>query len=90
MGAVLLQRNCFNFMGEVMDMRTQRDSTQLFDELEHIIAEQDEQITSLQKQIHKLATQVVATNRSIGAALVALQLGTSLDVRAAIEILRKG
>ena len=89
MGAVLLRRGLFNFMGEAMDMRTQRDSTQLFDELEHIIAEQDEQITSLHKQIHNLSTLATARSRAIGAALAALQLGTSLDVRAAIEILRK-
>ena len=67
-----------------------RESTQLFDELERIIQEQDEQIKALHKQIHHLAGEVVSMNRSIGAALAALTAGAELDVAAAIEILRKG
>ena len=67
-----------------------RESSQLFDELERIVAEQDEQINALHKQIHHLAAEVVSMNRSIGAALAALQTGTALDVAAAIAILRKG
>ena len=67
-----------------------RDSTQLFDELERIVVEQDEQIKSLHKQVHHLAAEVVSMNRSIGAALAALTANGSLDVLAAIEILKKG
>jgi t-SNARE complex subunit (syntaxin) len=67
-----------------------RESSQLFDELERIVAEQDEQIKVLHKQVHHLAGAVVSMNRSIGSALAALTAGAELDVAAAIEILRKG
>jgi len=66
-----------------------RESTQLFDELERIVVEQDEQIKALHKQVHHLAAEVVSMNRAIGAALAALQAGQKLDVVAAIAILRK-
>jgi t-SNARE complex subunit (syntaxin) len=74
-------------MNSVKEMR---ESTQLFDELERIVIEQDEQIKSLHKQIHHLAAEVVSMNRAIGSALAALTAGQKLDVVAAIEILRKG
>jgi t-SNARE complex subunit (syntaxin) len=72
-------------MNSVKEMR---ESSQLFDELERIVAEQDEQIKALHKQIHHLASEVVTMNRAIGAALAALQTGQALDVVAAIAILR--
>jgi septal ring factor EnvC (AmiA/AmiB activator) len=71
-------------------MKEARETQTLFDELERIIKEQDEQIKALHKQVHHLAAELVSMNRSIGAALAALTAGGSLDVVAAIEILRKG
>jgi len=69
-------------------MREQRELQTLIDQLERYIKEQDEQIKALHKQVHHLAAEVVSMNRSIGAALAALTAGGSLDVAAAIEILR--
>jgi flagellar biosynthesis chaperone FliJ len=69
-------------------MKEQRELQTLIDQLERYIKEQDEQIKALHKQVHHLAAEVVSMNRSIGAALAALQTGKEIDVAAAIEILR--
>jgi ATP-dependent Clp protease ATP-binding subunit ClpA len=69
-------------------MKEQRELQTLIDQLERYVKEQDEQIKALHKQVHHLAAEVVSMNRSIGAALAALQTGKEIDVAAAIEILR--
>jgi hypothetical protein len=59
----------------MITLRDQRESGQLFDELERIIRDQDETIKTLHKNISLYATEIVKINRSVGAALAVLQTG---------------
>ena len=58
------------------------------DETAKHIRQQDESIKALHKNLHDYAADIVRMRSRCRAALAALQTGTELDVKAAIEILR--
>lgn len=69
-------------------MKEQRELQTLIDRLEAYIKAQAEQIAAQTEKINHFAAKIMQTQLSIRAALAALQTGKSLDVVAAIEILR--